>query len=387
MEKEERTREVEGREISFIDLTQILSEEAVARRLVQDGRSAMEDLNEKARLQLRYEESIRQEEEAREKKLKELSILPRLLVDTYDGENLSIRLTKVSHASFPEDLQLVRNFPQRKWSEREGAWLVPLTDPNLTHLFNSWKESNLEVTPAGQLLLTYYQKTHAVAELHLKERLEYLEKGASVVVPPTDYLFSTKPYPHQIVAFNSARKAEFFALLMEMGTGKTKVVIDGICDRVLRRKKEASSDKPFKQFKALIVSPKTICHNWELELEKHTTVEMNVGRLDRWNTYWRMEELLGLVRDKETPCLVGIINYEGVKMLEEALKKVQWDLMVCDESIWIKTPDTERAKACDRVGKTCASRFILTGLPITKNVMDLYGQFDFLKEGLLGFTS
>jgi len=38
--------------------------------------------------------------------------------------------------------------------------------------------------------------------------------------------FKTKPYDHQLEAFNLSCEVESFALLMEQGTGKTKVIID-----------------------------------------------------------------------------------------------------------------------------------------------------------------
>ena len=42
------------------------------------------------------------------------------------------------------------------------------------------------------------------------------------------YKFKTKPYDHQQVALDKSWKRRNFALLMEMGTGKTKVAIDSM---------------------------------------------------------------------------------------------------------------------------------------------------------------
>ena len=38
--------------------------------------------------------------------------------------------------------------------------------------------------------------------------------------------FKTKPFAHQVKAFDLSKKRKGFALLMEQGTGKTKVIID-----------------------------------------------------------------------------------------------------------------------------------------------------------------
>jgi hypothetical protein len=43
-----------------------------------------------------------------------------------------------------------------------------------------------------------------------------------------DYKFKTMPYEHQLQALGAAHKKENFALFMEMGTGKSKVLIDNI---------------------------------------------------------------------------------------------------------------------------------------------------------------
>ena len=41
-----------------------------------------------------------------------------------------------------------------------------------------------------------------------------------------NYKFKTKPYAHQITALEKSWNRETYAYFMEMGTGKTKVLID-----------------------------------------------------------------------------------------------------------------------------------------------------------------
>ena len=43
-----------------------------------------------------------------------------------------------------------------------------------------------------------------------------------------DYKFKTKPYKHQLTALEKSWNRETFAYFMEMGTGKTKVLIDNL---------------------------------------------------------------------------------------------------------------------------------------------------------------
>ena len=43
-----------------------------------------------------------------------------------------------------------------------------------------------------------------------------------------NYKFKTKPYAHQITALEKSWNKEVFAYFMEMGTGKSKVLIDNV---------------------------------------------------------------------------------------------------------------------------------------------------------------
>ena len=42
------------------------------------------------------------------------------------------------------------------------------------------------------------------------------------------YKFKTKPYQHQLKALELSWKKSYFAYFMEMGTGKSKVLLDNI---------------------------------------------------------------------------------------------------------------------------------------------------------------
>ena len=65
------------------------------------------------------------------------------------------------------------------------------------------------------------------------------------------YKFKTDPYDHQRAAFNDSWAAEYYALFMEMGTGKTKVAIDTIAALYEEGRIDA----------ALILAPKGVYDN------------------------------------------------------------------------------------------------------------------------------
>ena len=68
-----------------------------------------------------------------------------------------------------------------------------------------------------------------------------------------DYKFKTEPYAHQLHALGASHNKENYALFMEMGTGKSKVLVDNIAMLYDKGKINA----------ALIVAPKGVYRNWE----------------------------------------------------------------------------------------------------------------------------
>jgi len=67
-----------------------------------------------------------------------------------------------------------------------------------------------------------------------------------------NYKFKTKPYAHQITALEKSWNKETYAYFMEMGTGKTKVLIDNLA--MLYDKGKVNG--------ALIVAPKGVVGTW-----------------------------------------------------------------------------------------------------------------------------
>ena len=67
-----------------------------------------------------------------------------------------------------------------------------------------------------------------------------------------NYKFKTKPYAHQLVALEKSWDKEEYAYFMEMGTGKSKVLVDNMA--MLYDKVKING--------ALIIAPKGVYRNW-----------------------------------------------------------------------------------------------------------------------------
>ena len=68
-----------------------------------------------------------------------------------------------------------------------------------------------------------------------------------------NYKFRMKPYKHQLTALEKSWNKETYAYFMEMGTGKTKVLIDNLVYACMIKAKLDG---------ALIIAPKGVVGTW-----------------------------------------------------------------------------------------------------------------------------
>ena len=199
-----------------------------------------------------------------------------------------------------------------------------------------------------------------------------------------NYKFKTDPYAHQLSALEKSWDREEFAYFMEMGTGKSKVLVDNIA--MLYDKGKING--------ALIIAPKGVYNNWYTqEIPNHLASHIQ-PKMVLWTA------LTSKSKQKEYDSLfetgydlhILIMNVEAFstkKGLDFAGRflRTHRTMMAVDESTSIKTPTAKRTKSILSIGKLANYRRILTGSPVTKSPLDLYTQCAFLNEHLLGFTS
>tara|TARA_R110002012_G_scaffold4428_1_gene20431 strand:+ start:698 stop:2128 length:1431 start_codon:yes stop_codon:yes gene_type:complete len=199
-----------------------------------------------------------------------------------------------------------------------------------------------------------------------------------------NYKFKTKPYEHQLTALEKSWSKETYAYFMEMGTGKTKVLIDNMAMLYDKGKIDG----------ALIIAPKGVIKTWyEQELPTHLPTHIeNVSILWQANITKKQQEKLESLFEVETHLHILIMNVEafstekGMKFASKFLNSHKV-LMAIDESTTIKTPTAKRTKNIITLGNHAKYRRIMTGSPVTKNPLDLYTQCEFLDPYLLDFTS
>ena len=198
------------------------------------------------------------------------------------------------------------------------------------------------------------------------------------------YKFKTKPYEHQLKALEMSWDKPYFAYFMEMGTGKSKVLIDNISMLYDNGKING----------VLIVAPKGVVKNWyESEIPTHL-----VDHIEHKTVLWqsninqKQQKKLNTLFETGEDLHILIMNVEalstkkGVDFAEKFLFSHR-SMMAIDESTTIKNPDAKRTKNICKLGLSTKYNRILTGSPVTKSPLDLYKQCDFLMPELLGHSS
>lgn len=202
--------------------------------------------------------------------------------------------------------------------------------------------------------------------------------------------FKMPPYQHQVEDSASIVDHEFFGLLSEMGTGKTKTAVDAAC--VL--KAEGLIDL------VVILCPASVRGVW-------VNAEYGEVRKHAWVPSFVMEYHTPArkVWSDEAPEFDWLVtNYEYLRREDhlEALMTLLGDkryLLIADESSYIKSRKAVQTKAAIALGQSArravklingrrqVRRLILNGTPISKNPLDLWSQMRFLDPSILPYVN
>jgi len=202
----------------------------------------------------------------------------------------------------------------------------------------------------------------------------------------TYFPLKTEPYDHQREALRLSYKKENFAYFMEMGCGKSKVLIDNIAWLYWNNKIDT----------AIIVAPKGVYTNWKNnELPAHLSNDIS-SKVYIWKSSLTKRETTELKssvgHDARTNLRILLINVEAFatkkifKFLDTFTHRSNY-LIAVDESTTIKNIKAKRTKALIKFSEGAKYKRILTGAPITKSPLDLYSQCLFMSDKVLGFDS
>ena len=195
----------------------------------------------------------------------------------------------------------------------------------------------------------------------------------------------TTPYKHQLDILEDTWNREYYAILWEMGVGKSKLCIDTVASLFIKDRINGF----------LIIAPKRVYLNWYYEeIEKHMPDQIDYA-IGYWSAIMRKHEeyqARSVMIPENGTLDILLVNIEALRSkrafeFTSTFLKQHEALTCIDESSTIKSPKAIQTKSCLKLGKLSSYRRIMTGTPITQSPLDLFSQFQFLKQGLLGFTN
>jgi SNF2 family DNA or RNA helicase len=199
------------------------------------------------------------------------------------------------------------------------------------------------------------------------------------------FRFKVAPWKHQRKALRAAWKRKAFALFMEQGTGKTKVIVDEVGALYLAGELDA----------LIVVAPDGVQRAWVRD-----AIPEHMSPVVTWRAAWwenkqtkKLTRAIDAVHDRNfTGLRVLTINYETLATKEgfaavRLFMMAYRCMMVCDESHRIKNPKAKRSEAVYKLSGLAHYRRALTGTPVALSPLDMYGQFLFLDEDVLGSRS
>ena len=179
-----------------------------------------------------------------------------------------------------------------------------------------------------------------------------------------------RPFPHQVEAVSFLSERDYAALFDEQGLGKTKIIIDTICQGIAAEAIQG----------ALIVCRKSLLGTWEDEVAKHSylkSIQLRGGpRLRGIHFMWFAHFYL--------------VNYEMLISEKERIRdllQTRAMAIVLDESQRIKNPKSKATEAVHELRAFSRRRYIVTGTPVANTPCDVWAQVYFLDGGnALGST-
>lgn len=277
--------------------------------------------------------------------------LPVVTVEPFDDNEFCLRLPYNQTI-----VKLIRGIEGSWWNGKETRWHLPLSR------------------------LAAVVKSLVNVPLHFNGIDMPREAAAPKPTAPKslieDYQFKTKPYDHQKEIMALCVDRGRFAVLAEMGTGKTKALIDALSLLLMRNAISGG----------IILCPKAVIYSWQREFDLHSPLEKEkrvavvltgstANKMRTLEHYWSTAHFF--ITNYET-----MLGNVGEKLCHLAASRPMAGVL--DESTRIKTHSSATAKSVHKLGFFCTHRYIMTGTPITQGPLDAFSQFKFLDQSILG---
>ncbi len=194
------------------------------------------------------------------------------------------------------------------------------------------------------------------------------------------------PWKHQTLARERAKDSDYFALFWEMGTGKSRGIIDILRDRI-------NANKGL--LRTIVFGPPITLKNFKEEIHKYSKIGDEDVVILQGSGAKRVKTFLE--NSYYSPKLdlppfpvprIFITNYEALLMkdLFQAFSGWKPEALVFDESHYLKNHKAKRSKLADQLANPKKGdkplTYLLSGTPVLNSPEDLFQQFLVMDGGV-----
>ena len=275
----------------------------------------------------------------------------------------------------PQNYKFMQEMPEKKKLDGFGRFKVAATDTSVAQILTHCTPDT--ITFADDLAKVTFQSIALRTKMSEQIREQTAIYKETKVLPhlAEQLTFDPRLAGYQKLAACNGYLADGYGEFMEQGTGKTFAAI-GIIDNL----------KTDYIPKILVVAPNNVRLNWSKEIQKFST-KICKTVVVRGTQMARISRLVECFKKTGQEVSVAVLGYDLIAGMWDALQMIEWDIVILDESHYIRNSATKRWKYVKRLREKAKKRLCLTGTPIANSIMDLYTQLEFMGEGYSGFTS
>ncbi len=250
-----------------------------------------------------------------------------------------------------------RSIPGGKWKKDWRCWVFPKSPTAASRILEAFgPDADQDGRLAGMVQV-------------IAQAREVKQSNPALSIPG----LKTRPWRHQVKAFQYAMKLNAVALAMGMGTGKSLSTVSILINRGRY---------------ALIQCPKSVVPVWPLEFKIHSGVDVAVLALEDGSVAQKTKKAEQFMRS----CMlrnkrgIVVVNYDSCwrEPFASFALKAGFDTAVFDEMHVLKSPSGRRSKFCFSLSKVTRFRIGLTGTPMPHSPLDVFGQYRAIDSSVFG---
>ena len=240
----------------------------------------------------------------------------------------------------PYDINLVSliktSFSGRSWDSTLKVWKCPVNEKNLLATYSMIENHDFTVFPEMMIELEKYKGQFEIQKIENEKKIAASKAmDANIEIPN----LKGDLFPFQKAGVQFIENTNGKTLIADdCGLGKT---VQAIAWALLHPNK-----RPI-----LVVCPASLKLNWKREFEKWSSIKSYIVNSE------------DLKYQLPTTYTAYIINYDIVEKAKDQLSKMKFQIIILDESHYIKSIKAKRSKAVIELSKDIPHILALTGTP------------------------